>query len=176
MTAQRRMPAKSLRLIFAIYSSGEEAEKAHRTVCSAGRGRVCLLLTANAKPDSRSKLSRYSALQFDGENVVLVESPHSDVQAIVKELRDAGEPSVFMLAEQDSKTPAMGAAPLAPPASIEEMAHNCSERHNAAPLLKKEILSRLSHCESELETVRGGLSEAARLDHTLNRVGGMAAR
>ena len=47
------------------------------------------------------------------------------------------------------------------------MARNCSERHNASPLLKKEILSRLSHCESELETVRGGLSEAARLDHTL---------
>ena len=165
MTAQRRRIAKSLRVVFAIYSSGEEAERAHRTVCSAGRGRVCLLLTPNTKPNPRSKLSRYCALQFDGENVVLVEAPRTEVQAVVKELRQAGEPSIFMLAEQAPETsPTL--TPSGPNASIEEMAHNCSERHNAAPLLKKEILSRLGHCESELEAVRGGLSEAARLDHT----------
>src|ERR1700693_2859269 len=126
MTAQRRMTAKSLRVVFAIYSSGEEAERAHRTVCSAGRGRVCLLLTPNTKPNPRSKLSRYAALQFDGENVVLVESPHSEVQAIVKELRQAGEPSIFMLAEQAPETSAAPAFPA--PVSIEEMARNCSER------------------------------------------------
>ena len=166
MTAQRRMTAKSLRVVFAIYASGEEAERAHRTVCSAGRGRTCLLLTPNTKPNPRSKLSRYTALQFDGENVVLVESPHSEVQAIVKELRQAGEASVFMLVEEAPETSLTG-TPAASPASIEEMARNCSERHNASPLLKKEILSRLGHCESELDTVRGGLSEAARLDHTL---------
>ncbi len=165
MTAQRRMTA-SKRVVFAIYSSGEEAERAYRTVCSAGRGRVCLLLTPNTKPNPRSKLSRYGALQFDGENVVLVESPRAEVQAIVKELRQAGEPSIFMLAEQAAEA-APVATPPASPASIEEMAHNCSERHNASPLLKKEILSRLSQCELELESVRDGLSEAARLDHTL---------
>ena len=70
-----------------------------------------------------------------------------------------------MLAEQAPETSLASASPA--PASIEEMAHNCSERHNASPLLKKEILSRLSRCESELESVRDGLSEAARLDHTL---------
>jgi hypothetical protein len=165
MTAQRRMTSKSLRVVFAIYSSGEEAEKAYRSVCSAGRGRVCLALTPNTKPNPRSKLSRYSALQFDGENVVLVESSRTEVQAIVKELRQAGEPSVFMLVEQAAETPPAAISPA--PASIDEMARKCSERRNASPLLKKEILSRLSHCESELETVRGGLSEAARLDHTL---------
>ena len=164
MTAQRRMQSKSLRVVFAIYSSGEEAERAYRT-CSAGRGRVCLLLTPNTKPNSRSKLSRYRALQFEGENAVLVESPSSEVQAVVKQLRQTGEPSIFMLAEQVPET--SSEAPSQSPESIGEMARNCSERHNASPLLKKEILSRLSHCESELETVRGSLSEAARLDHTL---------
>src|SRR5579863_4170446 len=149
MTAQRRMTAKSLQVVFAIYSSGEEAERAYRTVCSAGRGRVCLLLTPNTKPDPRSKLSRYRALQFDGENVVLVESPRTEVQDVVKELRQAGEPSIFMLAEQAPETALEATSPV--PASIEEMAHNCSERHNASPLLKKEILSRLGQCESELE-------------------------
>lgn len=167
MTAQRRMAAKLLRVVFAIYSSGEEAERAHRTVCSAGRGRVCLLLTPNTKPNPRSKLRRYGALQFDGENVVLVEALHSEVQSIIKELRQAGEASIFVLAEQGAEASRAQSPLETPPASIEEMARNCSERHNASPLLKKEILSRLSHCESELETVRGGLSEAARLDHTL---------
>src|SRR5579862_5254949 len=166
MTAHRRMTAKSLRIVFAIYSSAEEAERAYRTVCSAGRRRVCLLLTPNSKPNPRSRLSRYAALQFDGENVVLVESPHPEVRAIVKELRQAGEPSVFMLVEQVPDT-SPGRISSTSPASIQEMARNCSESHNASPLLKKEILARLSHCESELETVRGGLSEAARLDHTL---------
>ncbi len=166
MTAHRRMAAKSLRVVFAIYSSGEEAERSHRTVCAAGRGRVCLLLAPNIKPNPQSKLSRYCALQFEGENVVLVEAQRSEVQAIVKEFRQAGEPSIFMLAAEAPETsPAL--TPSGPTASIEEMARSCSERHNAAPLLKKEILSRLIHCESELETVRGGLSEAARLDHTL---------
>src|SRR5579863_3147974 len=117
MTAQRRMTAKSLQVVFAIYSSGEEAERAYRTVCSAGRGRVCLLLTPNTKPNPRSKLSRYGALQFDGENVVLVESTRSEVQAIVKELRQAGEPSIFVLAEQTPET-SPAPAQLAPPASI----------------------------------------------------------
>ena len=60
----------------------------------------------------------------------------------------------------------MGSTPI-PSASIEQMAQHCSERQNASPLLKKEILTRLSHCETELANVRGGLSEAARLDHTL---------
>jgi hypothetical protein len=166
MTAQRRMTANSLRVVFAIYSSGEDAERAYRAVCSAGRGRVCLLLAPNTRPNLRSRLSRYSALQFEGENVVLVESPHAEVRAIVKEFRQAGEPSIFMLAEEPPTTSTPGIAAVSA-ASIEEMARNCSQRHNASPLLKKEILSRLRHCESELETVRGGLSEAARLDHTL---------
>jgi len=164
MTTQRRTTSKSLRVVFAIYSSGEEAEKAYSTV-SSGRGRSYLLLTPNSKPDLRSKLRRYAALQFEGENAVLVEAPRSEVQAIVKELRQAGEPSIFMLAEQALESPP--ATPSPAPGSIDEMARNCSERHNAAPLLKKEILARLSHCESELDSVRGGLSEAARLDHTL---------
>jgi hypothetical protein len=128
MTAQRRMTAKSLRVVFAVYSSGEDAERAYRKVCSAGRRRVCLLLTPNSKSTPRSKLSRYAALQFDGENVVLVESPRIEVQAIVKELRQAGEPSIFMLAEETPEASIAQTVPRASPASIEEMARRCSRK------------------------------------------------
>ncbi|MEO8050364.1 MAG: glucoamylase family protein, partial [Acidobacteriota bacterium] len=159
------MAEKSSRIVFAIYSSREEAEKAYRKVCSARRGR-CLLLTPNARPKPQSTLSRYAALQFEGENALLVESPPSEVQGIVGELRRAGESSIFILAG-----PAAEALPAitvkASSLSIEEMARECSQRHNASPLLKKEILSRLRACENGLETVRGSLAQAARLDHTL---------
>jgi len=165
MTALRRMTDKSLRVVFAIYSSGEEAERAFRSVCSAGRGRDCLLLTANAKPSPRSKLRHYAALQLDGENVVLVAATSSRVQAIVKELRTTGEPSVFMLAEGAPDAPPERIA--VPLSSIAEMARHCSERRNSSPLFKNEILARLKDCETRLEAVRQNLAEAARLDHTL---------
>ena len=158
------MTPNSIRLVLAIYSSKEDAEKSFRLVRSGSR-RETLLLTAGAKPPSRSKLRRFAALQLDGESVVIAAAPASEIQAIVKELRGSGEPSIFMLSEDAPKLSA-NAAPSAT-MSISEMARLCSERRSPSPLFKSQILERLRQSEARLAAVRDDLSEAARLDHTL---------
>ncbi len=92
-------------------------------------------------------------------------APSNEIESIVKELRNAGEPSLFILAEhiQDAReTP-----PPLVAMSIAEMARRSAGRRTLAPLLKSRILERVRGCESRLESVRQSLSESARLDHTL---------
>src|ERR1700688_3016917 len=90
------MPGKASRVVVAIYSSSEEAARAHSTVRSAATKIESLLLTSEGPPSARSRLSRYAPL-LEGEDAVLVAAPTSQIQSIVKDLRGTGEPSIFML-------------------------------------------------------------------------------
>ena len=159
------MAGKLTRIVLAIYSSGEEAERSYRTVRSADTRRETLLVTAGGHPESQSRLKRYLELLLDGESAVAVAAPPSEIQSVIKDLRSSGEPSIFMLPEQiPEAAPSRSSASAM---SIAEMARKCSEHRNRAPLLKNQILADLRNNEVRLESVRKSLVEAARLDHAL---------
>ena len=158
------MAGKSIRIIVAIYSSDEEAERADRSVQAISGRRETLLLTAGATPAPHSILGRYAAL-LDGEKAVLVAAPPTETQSVVTALRATGEPSIFMFTEHVSYAGTIRAPAAA--MSIAEMARKCSERRNPSPLLRDQILERLRNSETRLIAVRQSLAEAARLDHTL---------
>jgi len=157
------MNTKSIRAVFAIFSSQEESERAYELVRSTRRESV--LVTAGTRMGSRSALTRYAGLILEGENAVLVAAPPSDVEVIVADLRKTGEPLIFMLTEAVPAVPEI--APTDSAASIAEMARSCSARRSPSPLFKSQILARLRESETSLEAVRQSLAEAARLDHTL---------
>src|SRR5665213_4455595 len=158
------MPGKLTRVVVAIYSSSEEAARAYSSVRSAAIKIESLLLTSQAAPPARSRLSRY-APPLAGEDAVLVAASPSDVQSVVKTLRGTGEPSIFLLTEHVPEPQAVLDA--APPASIAEMARQCAEHRSPSPLWKNQILARVRDSETRLEAVTQSLGEAARLDHTL---------
>ena len=158
------MPGKPSRVVVAIYSSGEEATRAFSAVRSQASKIESLLLTSQAEPSTRSRLSRY-APPLAGEDAVLVAAPPSEIQSIVKTLRGTGEPSIFMLTEHVPELPPVHDSTV--PASIAEMARQCAEHRNPSPLWKNQILARVRDSETRLETVHQSLGEAARLDHTL---------
>ena len=165
MTAWRHMTGKPARVVFAIFSTREEAERAYKIASSSRPRKESALLTGGSGPRSRSRLYRYSTLLLDGESAVLVAAPPSEVESSVRDLRRAGEPLVFLLTEDGAEaSPVPGTDSTA---SIAEMARNCSERRSPSPLLRSQILSRLRESETCIEAVRQSLTEAARLDHTL---------
>src|SRR4030081_2537119 len=94
------MTDKSTRVVLAIYSSAEDAERAYRTARAADTRRQTLLVTAGAHRASHSKLNRYLELLLEGESAVAVAAPPPEIQALVKDLRGSGEPSIFMLPEE----------------------------------------------------------------------------
>ena len=165
MTAWRQMTTKSVRVALAIYSSGEEAERAYSKVRSDGKRRDSLLLKAGAKPAARSIFNRYLELLLEEESAVIVAAPPVELRPVVKDLRETGEPSIFILTNQIPEAAAVRAPVSA--MSIAEMARICSETRNPTPLLKNQILARLADSETRIEAVRQSLAEAARLDHTL---------
>ncbi len=158
------MPGKPSRVVVAIYSSSEEAARAYRSVRSSAAKIESLLLASEGAPGARSRLSRY-APPLAGEDAVLVAAPSSDIQSIVKTLRGAGEPSIFMLTEHVPEPPAVRDSPA--PASIAEIARQCADRRSASPLSKNQILARVRDSETRLDAVHRSLAEASRLDHTL---------
>jgi len=158
------MTGKVSRIVVAIYSSGEEAARAYRTVRSTVARKESLLLTVGGAPPSRSRLGRYATV-LEGEDAVLVSAPPSEIQSIVKILRGTGEPSIFMLTEHVPEPSTFRASVSA--MSIGEMARKCSDRRNPSPLSKNQILARVHDSETRLEAVHQSLAEAARLDHTL---------
>ena len=158
------MPGKPSRVVVAIYSSSEEAARAYRSVRSSAAKIESLLLASEGAPGARSRLSRY-APPLAGEDAVLVAAPSSDIQSIVKTLRGAGEPSIFMLTEHVPEPPAVRDSPA--PASIAEIARQCADRRSASPLSKNQILARVRDSETRLDAVHQSLAEASRLDHTL---------
>src|SRR5579872_2969753 len=159
------MTDKLTRVVLAIYSSPEEAERSYKAVRSADSGKEALLAAGGGRPASESRLNRYLELLLDGESAVVVAAPPSEVQALIKKLRSSGDSSIFLLPEQFAEA----GPPRSPTSamSIAEMARKCSERSNRAPLLKDQILADLRNNEKRLEIVRKNLVEAARLDHTL---------
>ena len=159
------MTDASGRIVFAIYSSPEEALRAHQTVHSTGKRTENLLLPQGSKAAPASKLSRYAPLLLEGEHAVVVAAPNAEIPGIVKDLRGVGEPSLFMLTERVADAEPARAAVSA--VSIADMARQCSERRNPSPLFKSQILTRVHESETRLEMVRQNLGEAARLDHTL---------
>ena len=156
------MAVSSNRIVVAIYSSAEEAASARRLRLRKFQGEV-VLLTADAKPSRSSRLLRYSAV-LKGDDAILAIVPRAEVPSFLASLRDTGDPSIFMLAEEIPEL-----APLAVPApgvSLAEIARQCSQGRSAAPLFKKEILARLKVSDTRLEDGRQSLAEAALLDHT----------
>ncbi len=136
------------RVVLAFYSS-EEQEHADRAFAALRetRSRACLIGNETAKaPDS---CQFYADLRIEGETVVAVETDPAKTGEVVKALRLAGTPSIFVI------------RPHLP------TAREGKRKRDTAPRTRREILARLDVDKKTLDAARRELREAARLDHAL---------
>jgi cyclic beta-1,2-glucan synthetase len=96
-------------------------------------------------------LSRYAALRLEGEAIVAVDTEARRVESVVRAIRLAGTPAIFVIRpDRDVRGPA-------------------ETVWKAPDLNRRAIFARLRECREALNAARGGLMEAARLDHPLTK-------
>jgi len=146
------MKTPASRAVLAFYSleEKEQADRAYRSLHSSGSG-VCIMRGDTDEPPEFCRL--YWELRIDGENLVAVETEPSKIGHVVKTLRQAGSPSIFVIRP-------LGMAP--PPKQSER-----KQKSYTAPRTRREILARLDAEKRQLDAARRDLREAARLDHAL---------
>jgi cyclic beta-1,2-glucan synthetase len=97
-------------------------------------------------------LARYAALRLEGETLVTVETKARNVESVVNAMRLAGTPAIFAIRPD-----------------VEVQGSVEIEWKEPPSLNRRAILARLRECKLELDTARGDLREAARLDHALTK-------
>ena len=143
------------RIVLAFFSAGTEyvaqAIESLRALRSHAR-----IIHVGAPGDRKSdrSLSHYAPLRLPNEELIVVAVDSARLPAVVKALRDAGEPGVFFI-----HVDAGGEISLDP---LLETAPKCGWR---------EIPNRVIACDATFKTVRGDLIEAIRLDHTITESG-----
>lgn len=143
------MTSKSGRLVFAFYSSASEESLHTFESLKTNTGTSVTLLREDGTREGPELAENELALRLEGESVLVVRCPGSNVQNVVKQLRSAGSPSVFVLRENIDDLSSLDAVSWRPEAR------------------KSSILNRLKQNERLLETARSELLEAARLGHAL---------
>ncbi len=140
----------STRIVLAFYAADDgQAERAIKTLPgNAGRARVIASESEKVAPP----LARYAALRLEGETLVTVETEAGKVESVVNTLRAAGTPAIFAI-RPDCE--ARGLAEI--------------EWREPPSLSRRAILARLRDYKQALDTARGDLTEAARLDHALTK-------
>jgi cyclic beta-1,2-glucan synthetase len=140
----------SNRLVLAFCPADEgQAERAIKTL-PAHSGRVRVFAADSERV--RAPLARYAALRLEGETLVAVETQAGKVESVVNTLRLAGTPAIFAIRPDCA---ARGMAEI--------------EWQEPPSLNRRAILARLRDYKLALDTARGDLMEAARLDHALTK-------
>jgi cyclic beta-1,2-glucan synthetase len=146
------MKTPASRVVLAFYSSEEkeQADRAYRSLHSSESG-ACILRGDTDQPAESCQL--YWKLRIDGENLVTVETEPSKIGHVVKTLRQAGSPSIFVIRPRPSTPP--------------QKQSQRKQKSYTVPRTRREILARLDAEKRELDAARRDLREAARLDHAL---------
>src|SRR6266567_3850195 len=144
------MRANPSRVVLAIFSAKEEEpEKTYQALQALPRTQVTLCRQDGSIQGEEADVRPYAALRLEEESFLVAKCPASSVQNIVKQLRAAGAPAVFIWRED-----------LAAP----EDTGSGDRRSTAAP---PSIPNRLKENQLILDAARDDLLEAARLDHAL---------
>src|SRR5580700_11327615 len=90
------MKTPASRAVLAFYSSEEkeQADRAYKSLNSSG-SRACIMGDDTDQAPESFRL--YSELRIEGENLVAVETEPSKIGHVVKTLRHAGTPSIFVI-------------------------------------------------------------------------------
>jgi cyclic beta-1,2-glucan synthetase len=136
--------------ILAFYGSGDEqAGQAYESIRSSALR--SFHLKADSGDVSNALAKRFAGLRLSNEELIVAESGASAVSGIVKTLRTAGEPAVFLTRDGSPEKKSDGSAD-----SIGGWSG---------------ILERLRDCERTLQTTRTNLIESARVDHAITESG-----
>jgi len=145
------MRAKPVRVVLAIYpSDAEQAKRARRALAEMHRS--CLIESAEDQPTEFCRA--FAPLRLEGESMLVVETAGAKVESVVKTIRSAGTPAIFVV------RPDLGAGNRWS-GRIDRKATSPSSATRSA------ILARLDEKERELNVARADLLEATRLDHAL---------
>ncbi len=109
--------------------------------------------------------SKYSALRFDDECLIMARSEPAGVQHIVQTLQGTGSPAVFVLS--DTTLLVKRDLPAAPMPAGDDFAPELAKKRGKSRPAKPNILLQLQLHERMLESARSVLAEAVRLDHVL---------
>jgi cyclic beta-1,2-glucan synthetase len=131
----------TIRIVLAFYPSDDG--QADRAIKALPRDGVRAI---------RNAQSRYDRLCLEGETLVAVETEPSKVESVVNTLRAAGTPVIFAI-----RPDLEGFGPVE------------IEWKEPPGLNRRAILARLREYKTALDTARGDLMEAARLDHPLTK-------
>jgi cyclic beta-1,2-glucan synthetase len=170
------MRPDSRRTILAVYSPEEgRPEAAYLAVRRITRGTVKLYGPGDPSHKSSSNRSNEAVegekwMRLDGEWLIVIQAPESEVEPIVKQLQGIGSPAVFVLRDEPAGNAVGGPEPDLPNIIDEPLgdaaravAARRGGSYNSQPLL----LERLRQNEIALGEARRGLVAAARLGHSL---------
>jgi cyclic beta-1,2-glucan synthetase len=150
------MKAKPVRVVLAFYpSDAGQADRAWHSL--DGKVRACLIRPDSTKfPDF---CGRYPELRLEGESLVAAEAEPLKVEDVVKTLRLAGSPAIFVVRTDTGNESLTD--------SFEE-GHELPDRPpDKSGETRKTILDQLQRNKVALEAARHDLMEADRLEHAL---------
>ena len=136
------------RVVLAFYSreEQEQANRAYQSLLKSGR-KPCLIASDTDPPPESCRF--YADLRLEGEDLIVTGAEPAKIAEVVKTLRLAGTPSIFVI------RPLVAAL------------RNGKGESETAPNTRREILARLDAEKKGLDAVRRDLREAIRLGHAL---------